>query len=188
MGSFGISFGWGRISGPRWTFVTAVAEFVFWLVCAVHIKAWSRMLHFTWWGIVFHAFTVFASIVGAADWNTDICLQIAVVTGVWYMSACECSMLVNTEADMGAAEYAAGNFLVHYMPTVSAVARRPFHAKRTPPRPGSVLLWLAYNALSLHHGITPSETYGCNAPFELVVMTGITATLLATFFLHNFGA
>ena len=143
------------------------------------------MSHFTWWGVIYHMLTVFLSFVYHADWTTDICVQIAVVAGVWYMSACECDMLVETEKEMGTAVYALGNFFVHYFPLVSAVARRPFFSQPTAPTPTALLLWLLYNALSKEHGNTPSEIYGCSAPYEMVLCVGIAAITLATFFLHK---
>ena len=59
------------------------------------------MLHFTWWGIIYHMANVFADLLGWADWTSDLCVQTAVIAGVWYMSACQCGMLVDTEEEMG---------------------------------------------------------------------------------------
>ena len=185
MGCFEARRRWGRRTRPYWSFFAAVAEFLFWAACALHLKAWNRLLHFTWWGIIVHVVTVFVDVVSTADWHTDVCVQTAVVTGVWYMSACKCDMLVEAEAEMGTLQYAGGNFLVHYVPLISALARMP-SAMPTVPTPSALLLWLAYNALSTDFGVEPSKTYGCNAPYELVLMVGASTILLSAFLFHSF--
>ena len=163
--------------------MSTAGELLLWIAAFVHLKVWDRLTHFTWWGILFHVCTVVSALAGHVDWATDICIQCIVIAGVWYMSACECDMLVDTERDMGTVLYAGGNFFVHYFPLVSAVARKV--KRHRLPSPTPTLLWLAYNALSLEHGHTPSEIYGCNAPFELVLMVGTSAALAATFFTHK---
>ena len=185
MGRYGIGRWRQSGAGQYWEIASVVGESIFWVVCAVHLQVWTRLLHFTWWGVLYHAATLVLSLFRLEDWNTDICIQTAVIAGVLYMSASACTMLVDSHDNMGTAEYAAGNFLVHYGPLVSAVARRHFGSESV-PRPTAALLWLLYNALSLEEGISPSETYGCNAPYQLVMVIGLAAILISTFLFYEF--
>ena len=195
MGSSGSRESWGRrarryrpslSSLTQWRhfqLATTAAELLLWVVAIFHLQAWNRLLHFTWWGIAFHAVTMLLALFGRADWRTDMCIQAVVITGVWYMSAMRCDMLVSAEEEMGAFAYAGGNFFIHYFPFVSATARRKLEPQK--PDPTALLLWLGYNALSRDYDTTPSDTYGCNAPYELVVMSGTAAALVATFLTHR---
>lgn len=165
---------------PRshWSRVLACLELALWAAAFVHLSAWTRLLHFTWWGILFHAATLAAFLVHppSADFHADVCVQAVVITGVIYMSLCGCDMLVDAHNSMGTAAYAAGNFFIHYLPLLSAFSR----VSRTSPAPTAVSLWLVYNtvAVSSHH--PPNETYGCDAPSPLVLTTGTFAALAAT--------
>lgn len=114
----------------------------------------------------------------------DLCVQFVVIVGVWYMSLCECSMLVETTEEMGVAGYAAGNFFVHYFPSLSAVYHAA-HLCHTRPDPTASFLWIGYNCVCIYYREYPSETYGCNVPQELVLTTGTVVSFAAALALHR---
>lgn len=155
---------------------TRAAEFGLWALAFVVLEAWNRLLHFTWWGVFYHI----ATLAGAGDWNTDIGVQMIVITGVWFMSASGCSMLVDTESDMGTAAYMGGNFFVHYVPLLSAAARRPWRGGGG--KPTALILWILYNAVAFERKTDPSEIYGCNVQREVTLTVGgVAATAAAVF-------
>ena len=104
--------------------------------------------------------TIFMGMFGSADWATDIAVQIAVITGVWYMSVCECDMLVETAEEMGGL-----NTPPTFVTTsvISAAARRkPNDSKGAGPPPAVVV----FNALSLGRASSAIPTGAM--PYELV--------------------
>ena len=152
-----------------------------WVPAVVICRAWERLSHFTWWGVAVHVFMLCVEGFTRFDawWGTDICVQSVVLAGVFLMSwALECDMLNEAWRDMGTPAYIAGNFLVHYLPFVSAFARRE-HGKPCRATPIAVLLWLLYNVVSRE---PPGDVYGCSIPEGVVTaggaLVGAAAALL----------
>jgi len=136
----------------------------------VWLSAWDKADHFTWWGVAFHA----ACLGAGAGFRADLAVQAWVIAGVWGMSAMGCAMLVTTRDEMGTAAYAVGNFAVHYLPFISALARVD---ATDCAGPGALLLWVAY--LTFVHD--PAEVYGCDLVSRRVVAgTGSAVVVIAS--------
>ena len=173
-----------RISGRRWQDITACGELAAWVAVFLALKSWQHLDHFTWWGVIFHTTCLAQSLVGIDTFAYDVVVQCVVVVGVWYMSLCQCDLLIDATEEMGAAYYAAGNFFVHYMPSLSAVARATLlHTCR--PSPLGTLLWLAYNAICIYEDHYPSTTYGCTVPHAIVLTAGVLTSIVAVLWLHS---
>ena len=140
------------VSDPRrdWAAVADAAETVFWTIVVLVTSTWERLDHFTWWAVLLQL----ACVAAGRGFRSSLVVHALVVGGVWVMSAAGCDMLVDTEADVGFASYAGGNFVVHYLPFVSALSRVTAGDTCTPL---PMLLWLLYIA---HIGDVTTE-YGC---------------------------
>lgn len=163
---------WGRSPRQRWQTVFTAGEIALWLAVFAFCRAWDRLTHFTWWGIIFHVCVLATSLVADRPWwGEDVAVQCTVIVGVWYMSACSCTMLTDAESEMGAAAYAAGNFLVHYVPIISALAR--WNGGKG--QPTAVLLWVLYNTAAASRNDPVADVYGCDVPREVVLVLGTLA-------------
>lgn len=167
------------------TILFIVAEIILWSAVVALQAPWQNMHHFTWWGVSLHISSlVWYLFTGSAKhFSQDLCMQCIVVTGVWYMSACECHMLIDAEQEVGIALYTIGNFVIHYLPMISAYAH--IELSCNPPDPGVTLLWLLYNILCSAHDIPPNHTYGCNVPESTVVGLGLCVSLTSAWILHD---
>lgn len=146
----------------------AALELIVW--CAA-IALRGDATHFTWWGIAAHS--VFLLAVCATYtrvlYIANLCIQATVILGVWFMSASGCDTLVDTAADLGPVAYTAGNFALHYWPTVSTV----WHGSAGAPdctRQASlaVSFWLSFCTVQ-----QPSAVYGCLFPYEAALLLGV---------------
>ena len=122
--------------------------------------------HFTWWSIT--SFALYATL-HAIDYHryffwTFQTIQILVITGVIIMGATNCDVFEQAFEDNGAVVYILGNFLMHYFPSVVALARRFFAAleavcdKHGPPTDSS-----QYGTFSTIPGRCTDATYPTNS-------------------------
>lgn len=148
---------------------TARVEGLAWIIAISIVQPWTRLDHFTWWGVLWHTGSLFVD-PGARH---DIAVQFTIVVGVWAMSAAACTMLTVTHDDSGTLAYMAGNFAVHYAPLISALAHSPSKNKRSGPMP--LLFWLAYVTVVGN----PSDVYGCPLPRAVPIVCLAIVTTLA---------
>lgn len=172
-------------AGHARTILFVVAELTLWAAVCVSQTPWNNMHHFTWWGVTMHIACLLWLLCtnSATHFVHDVCMQCIVITGVWYMSACECHMLIDAENEAGLILYTVGNFVIHYMPMLSAYA----HIQLTcsTPNPGVTLLWMLYNILCSAHDIPPNHTYGCNVPESTVILLGICVSLTSAWIFYD---
>ena len=140
----------------------------------VHLSAWDRLLHFTWWGILSRAEPALCCVSPLADFHL-MCASRLWSSPASFTCLCECDMLVDAHASLGTAPYAAGNFFIHYTPC-SAFSRSP----PARPTPTPLALWLVYNTVAAASGHPPNDTYGCEAPPSVVIATGSFAAAAAS--------
>lgn len=132
--------------------------------------------HFTWWGIALYM-AFLASVVAGGHrytWFYTIVVQAVVILGVVAMSLAGCSVLTDTAHDMGEIMYIAGNFALHYWPTLGTVLRRP---QKNPVRPGLQGAAAALTFLVYCTAKRPNAVYGCIAPYPVVVIAGYSAAI-----------
>lgn len=171
---------------PNWPILLACGELALWAVVFALQKPWFHMHHFTWWGVTIHVLClVYMLLTKKRDqFKNDIVIQCIVISGVWYMSACECHMLVDAEQEAGFALYTIGNFFIHYVPMISACAYKSSSRKQK-PEPSPLLLWLFYIVLCASYDIPPNHTYGCNVAESIVAALGICVCATALWITHD---
>lgn len=128
---------------------------MFWTVAIAVSNVPQRLDHYTWWAVVLQAVCIAAN----RGFRSALAVHALVIGGVWVMSAVGCDMLVDTEKEVGFLAYAGGNFILHYLPFVSALARVSADDVCTP---FPMILWLLY---ILHVGNVTDE-YGCTTVNE----------------------
>lgn len=157
------------------------ATFVELAVWAAVFTLRADLTHFTWWGIIVY---ILFLIVYLADRHDRLVLfalvtEAVVVVGVIVMSLSRCSMLVQVAHDIGPSQYAAGNFIVHYLPTIGIVIR---HKKPVRPFLQSACATALFSVYCTAK--QPNAVYGCDIPYAVIVVGGTALfaciTLVAT--------
>ncbi len=152
-------------------------------VYAAAVALMGDFTHFTWWALALYTAFLAASsaqLVGLASgvtpyiWVTCLVVQAMVISGVVAMSATRCDTLVDAAADNGPWVYTAGNFALHYWPTVGIVARAPRR-----PVNHTNQAWVATLAFLVYATVKrPNSVYGCPVPYNVVVVAGFAAGAL----------
>lgn len=131
---------------------------------ALLVAAGADFAYFTWWcflGMVV-AMAVAELPISAAARNRVhtawMCTAVLVSLVLPVLSFFKCSLLVNTCTEAGPAAYVAGNFLLHYWPSVRAINTLPIGP--APP----LTLDCATLAVVFVMVFNPAELYGC-VPF-----------------------
>tara|TARA_B100000795_G_scaffold106929_1_gene78956 strand:- start:375 stop:884 length:510 start_codon:yes stop_codon:yes gene_type:complete len=153
--------------------MTAVEAIV---VCAV-IAVIGNFEHFTWWAVTTYGVFLGAALTGwtAATWVAALVIQAMVITGVVVMSTGQCSMLGEALAHNGVGVYIAGNFFLHYWPSIGILLR-----SGPPSHPGTqcgaaVFVFLLYASLW-----QPNHVYGCPISYNAVVVGGVLCGVIVS--------
>lgn len=158
------------------------AAAVAFLIAADPIDIASKSSHLTWWGLVALAIFDYATVWRMQDsvYASVLCVQACVVLGVWFMSASECSLLADAQAEVGDGVYAIGNFAMHYWPSLRVLLHRPAKpvpwARQAVVSAGLVAIYLFV--------VTPKFVYGCDSwvTNSLVLVTFLMAHALCVMF------
>lgn len=157
------------------------------LVFGVAIVAAAEMSHFTWWAaaaLVVHNVSSIATATNTASPLLISALAISLVVSVTVpcLSAARCALFQETLASIGVTEFAVGNFVLHYWPSLRLVHRFwttscfVAHAPARVPEFGGI----AAQVLMLYCTIyNPSRVYGCPAELSkgVFIATGLTAAV-----------
>ena len=133
--------------------------------------------HYTWWALTTYFVFLVAFVAGQSQriWVFCAGIQSAVIAGVIAMSFIQCGTLVNAAKENGSAVYIAGNFAMHYWPTIGIVARATKPISHINQCILSLTLFLAYTGIE-----KPNNVYGCPVPYNAVVAGGTAAGLAFT--------
>lgn len=146
------------------------ASLISMVLVAEPVQLGDRESHMTWWGLVGLAVFDYARARGVVDsiYITVLALQVAIVIGVWYMSATKCELLADALRDAGGSVYFVGNALMHYWPSFRVLLYRP-HQLLHPARQGVA----AIGAIAIYTATTdPTVVYGCQAWLSQPVVLG----------------
>eukprot|EP00729_Bicosta_minor_P020283 gene20283-21158_t len=121
------------------------------------------MNHFTWWGLASYLiFGVFDLCHRGELWH-GVALTVSgiILVGVLGLSACGCTMLATTLADLGPSAFILGNFAVHFYPMLRLLfwakfKERPDVANFTAQSVYGLSLLVVYMAVA-----RTEEVYGC---------------------------
>ena len=150
------------------------------VVIGLVLAAGADFNYFTWWGMLFMMITL---IVAAAPLPQSIvdriklaflCNSMLISLAMPVMSFIGCQTLVNNAVAIGPITYAAGNFLIHYWPSVRAVSMAPFRVDAALTLDGAAL------AVAFVLVFNPSDTYGC-MPInraEFMIGAGVGAAVI----------
>lgn len=129
--------------------------------------------HYTWWSISLYALFLASYLANLHPWTwlMVLCVQLLVIVGVWAMSLSQCGLLRDAAAEAGPLVYVAGNFLMHYWPTIGITLRSTRPRAYKNQATFATLSFLAYCAVK-----RPSQVYGCDVPYNVVVLMGFIFT------------
>lgn len=147
---------------------TAVEAVVF----AWAIATRSDYKHYTWWALTSYFVFLVAFAAGHSEriWVFCAGIQSAVIAGVIAMSFAQCDTLVDAAKEHGPAVYIAGNFAMHYWPTIGIIARATKPTAHLNQCLVALALFFAYAGLQ-----RPNSVYGCPVPYNAVVVGGAVA-------------
>jgi hypothetical protein len=139
---------------------------------AAAVATLGNFAHFTWWAIASYAAFLVAHLAGATQktWVYALAVQAIVIAGVIAMSLTQCNTLVDAAHDNGPAGYIAGNFAMHYWPTIGILLRAHKPKFYTNQLWCATLTFLTYAAVK-----KPNHVYGCPVPYNAVVLGGFFA-------------
>jgi len=146
----------------------------------------SNLTHFTWWSILFFMFYAFWGISSNESkllWFF-ITIESIVIGGVMLMSMAECTLFKNTETDIGGTIYFFGNFAIHYLPLLIAVAfTRGSLLWNRDLYPDLSDIWTAFGVVCIYFTMyDPADVYGCTITKNNLFTGSIMATIGITVF------
>jgi len=145
----------------------------------------SDLTHFTWWSILFflcYAFWGIRSKESTLLWFI-ITIESIVIGGVMLMSTTECTLFKNTETDIGRTRYFFGNFSIHYLPLLIAIAFTKgslLWNRRLSPDLSDI--WTAFGVVCIYFTMyDPADVYGCTLSKNDLFIGSMVATVGVTF-------
>jgi hypothetical protein len=144
--------------------------------------------HFTWWSIAWWAFYgMFEEI----DLSYSVfwlfqSVQILVISGVIIMGATDCGVFEEAFQSLGAVDYIAGNFVMHYLPSLTVLASAGKEHIFCGVDKATIQVWSAYGLFLIwHHLKDPWDVYGCSLPHSLGVAGMLIITVAVNFLAYR---
>ena len=138
--------------------------------------------HFTWWSIAWWAIYGMFEEVELSEFVFWLftSLQILVIAGVIIMGATDCDVFEKAFESLGAVDYILGNFVMHYLPSITVLASAGKKHIFCGVDSATVQVWTAFGFFLIwHHLKDPWDVYGCSLPHSLGVggMLILTVTI-----------
>lgn len=149
------------------------------LIVSAIAAAGADFQHFTWWSIAWWALYGMLEEVdlGPTMFWLFMSLQILVITGVVIMGATDCDVFEEAFESLGATGYIVGNFAMHYLPSLTALALADERHLFCGGDSATKQIWAAFGLFLIwHHLKDPWDVYGCSLPHTL----GVTGMLIIT--------
>ena len=141
--------------------------------------------HFTWWSIALwgiYGLLEEFSLGKKIFWFFES-IQILVIAGVVIMGADDCSVFEEAFADLGPTAYIAGNFAMHYLPSLVVLGFATDKHIFCGETAALTQVWTAFGLFLIwHHLKDPWDVYGCSLPHALGVMGMLVMTIALSLF------
>ena len=154
------------------------------LVFTVVFLFQSDLTHFTWFSLLLFSIYCWFIALGIDDdhfyWFETV--QIIVISGVLVMSATECDLLSDSKDAVGPAVYFFGNFVMHYLPFLVALACATFSLTDKERKNKDVSdIWLGFGIFVIYIGLfSPKDVYGCSIADSVTLLVSLVVTMVLT--------